>query len=109
MKKVLLVENNCCGSDFKALFLYLKSRFGDDTDIKLINLSHAKNKSSLKNVYDALRQLGDDILPAIFVNDVLVSSSYVPNVMEATVLVETEKPTANSLRSANASGGSCCG
>jgi hypothetical protein len=109
MKEIFLVENSCCGSVFQDLGSYLANRFDYDSNIKIINLNHghAEVIDFPKSVAEKVTQLGDSILPAIFVNNTLVSSGYVPNIMEAVKLITEGRPSESSIRSGGQSGGFC--
>ena len=109
MKNVLLIEDRCCGSDFLNTYQYLRNRYDSDSEqIRLVNLQQNIPGANLpESVRALITQLDPNILPAIYVDNVLVSSGYVPNLMDVVTLIDSGKPTNNSLK-ANVDSGNCC-
>jgi hypothetical protein len=92
---------------------FLGKRFGDQAEVQLFNLSSAKGAVPIpKNLMVKIQTEGVGCLPAIVVDNVVVSEGRVPNFLEAVEMVETGKPSANPTPTpapaAKASTG-CCG
>lgn len=89
MKKVFLVENNCCGSGFNVLLAPLQKRLMNEAKVEVINLARTGDQVIIpKEIREKIASNGISFLPAIFVDGNLVSEKRIPNLMEAIELVQ---------------------
>lgn len=113
VKKVYIFDSPCCGpSPSQGLVDFLQRRFGEEIDLKLFNLGNAKGALPIpKTLMSKIQSEGTGCLPAIVVDNVVVSEGRVPNFLEAVEMVQTGKPSANGSRMpvATKPSGSCCG
>ena len=110
MKKIYLVENNCCGSGFTELTSFLAKRFANEAEVIWLNLAKTKETSIIpKSIRTRVETAGLNILPAIIVNDVIVSEGHIPNFLDVVQMVESGKPSESKLIATAVPKKACCG
>lgn len=112
VKKVYIFDSPCCGpSPSQGLVDFLQRRFGDEIELKLFNLGGAQGALPIpKALMSKIQSQGTGCLPAVVVDNVVVSEGRVPNFLEAVEMVQTGKPSANPSPTpvATKPSGSCC-
>ena len=114
VKKVYIFEQACCGpSPSQGLVDFLHKKFAGDIELELFNMGNVKGALPMpKELMVKIQNEGAGCLPAIVVDNVVVSEGRVPNFLEAVEMVQTGKPSANPRPApapAQSSSSGCCG
>jgi hypothetical protein len=96
MKRVYFFEKICCGpSAGQGLLDFIQKRFGDQVETKAFDLSKARGMLPIPgSLLMKIQTQGLGCLPALVVDNVVVSEGRIPNFLEAMELVQTGKAAA---------------
>jgi hypothetical protein len=109
MKRVYFFEKICCGpSAGQGLLDFIQKRFGDQVETKAFDLSKARGMLPIPgSLLMKIQTQGLGCLPALVVDNVVVSEGRIPNFLEAVELVQTGKSTAAPAPAAAVKSGCC--
>lgn len=109
MKRVYFFEKICCGpSAGQGLLDFIQKRFGDQVETKAFDLSKARGMLPIPgSLLMKIQTQGLGCLPALVVDNVVVSEGRIPNFLEAVELVQTGKSSAEPAPAAAVKSGCC--